>query len=57
MPVAFVLLAASIFFAFDAGRPAVLGAFPSQLFTSLEIFDLLSIPLFILLGEIMSEGG
>lgn len=57
VPVGFVLLGSAIFFALDSGRVAVLGAFPAQLYTSLEIFDLLAIPLFILLGEIMSEGG
>lgn len=30
---------------------------PQVIFGSLEVFDLLAIPLFILLGEIMNEGG
>lgn len=57
LPIGFVLLGAAIVFAFESGRIAVLGAFPSSFYYSLEIFDLLAIPLFILLGEIMSEGG
>jgi len=57
VPVAFVLLATALLFAVDAGRLSVIGAFPSQIYSSLELFDLLAIPLFILLGEIMSGGG
>jgi len=57
MPVAFVLLAAAFVFMFATGNFAVLDAIPQILFSGLEVFDLLAIPLFILLGELMNSGG
>ena len=57
MPVAFVLLAAAFVFIFVTGNFAVLDAIPQILFSGLEVFDLLAIPLFILLGELMNSGG
>lgn len=57
MPVAFVLLAATFVFVFATGNYRVLDALPQILFSGLEVFDLLAIPLFILLGELMNAGG
>ncbi len=57
MPIAFVLVAATLAFAASAGNWRLLDSLPQVLFSSLEIFDLLAIPLFILLGELMNEGG
>ncbi|WP_280554727.1 TRAP transporter large permease [Halomonas sp. 25-S5] len=57
VPVGFVLLGAALVFVLQTGNYALIGALPQQMFSSLEIFDLLAIPLFILLGEIMSESG
>jgi tripartite ATP-independent transporter DctM subunit len=57
MPVAFVLLAATFVFMFVTGNFRVLDALPQILFSGLEVFDLLAIPLFILLGELMNTGG
>lgn len=57
MPVAFVLLASTLAFVIHTGNYRVLETLPQVLFGSLEVFDLLAIPLFILLGEIMNEGG
>lgn len=57
MPVAFVLLASAFVFIFATGNYAVLNAIPQILFSGLEVFDLLAIPLFILLGELMNSGG
>ncbi|PMR67460.1 TRAP transporter large permease [Halomonas heilongjiangensis] len=57
MPIAFVLLAATLAFVVNTGNYRVLESLPQVLFGSLEVFDLLAIPLFILLGEIMNEGG
>ncbi|MFV0474642.1 MAG: TRAP transporter large permease [Pikeienuella sp.] len=56
-PVAFVLLASTFVFIFMSGNVAVLNAIPQILFSGLEVFDLLAIPLFILLGELMNSGG
>lgn len=57
MPVAFVLIGATLVFLFFAGKLALLAAIPQIAFGSVENFDLLAIPLFVLLGEIMNESG
>ena len=57
MPIAFVLIATTFVFLLMAGRLQVLGAIPQIAFGSIETFDLLAIPLFVMLGEIMNEGG
>lgn len=57
MPVAFVLLASAFVFILATGNWRVLDAMPQILFSGLEVFDLLAIPLFILLGELMNSGG
>jgi len=57
VPVGFVLLGAAIWFAIDFGNIAMLQAFPASFYAGIESFDLLSIPLFILLGEVMTVGG
>lgn len=57
MPIAFVLLATTLAFILLDGNFRALETLPQVLFGSLEVFDLLAIPLFILLGEIMNEGG
>lgn len=57
MPIAFVLIAATFAFVLQSGTVALLDSLPQILFNSIEIFDLLAIPLFILLGELMNEGG
>ena len=57
MPIAFVLIGATLVFVFLADRAAILSAIPQIAFGSVENFDLLAIPLFVLLGEIMNESG
>ncbi|WP_319520471.1 TRAP transporter large permease [uncultured Martelella sp.] len=57
MPVAFVLIGATLVFIFMSGREQLIAAIPQISFGSVENFDLLAIPLFILLGEIMNESG
>ena len=57
MPVAFVLIGATLVFMFVADRMQLLTAIPQIAFGSVENFDLLAIPLFVLLGEIMNESG
>jgi tripartite ATP-independent transporter DctM subunit len=57
MPIAFVLVGATFVFLAMEGRLPVLGALPQIAFGSVETFDLLAIPLFVMLGEIMNEGG
>lgn len=57
MPVAFVLIGATFAFMASTGAWGMLDSLPQVLFSSIEIFDLLAIPLFVLLGELMNEGG
>lgn len=57
MPIAFVLLAATLVFVLGTGNLQILGSIPQILFGSVENFDLLAIPLFVLLGEVMNESG
>lgn len=57
MPIAFVLLAATLVFVLGTGNLSILGSIPQILFGSVENFDLLAIPLFVLLGEVMNESG
>lgn len=56
-PVAFVLLAVTFVFMLSLGNFAPVQAMPQLMFGSVENFNLLAIPLFIFLGEIMNEGG
>ncbi|MBC7144033.1 MAG: TRAP transporter large permease [Thioclava marina] len=57
MPIAFVLIGATLAFVAFSGNTAILSAIPQIAFGSVENFDLLAIPLFVLLGEIMNESG
>ena len=57
MPIAFVLLGTTIVFVLASGNLQILDAVPQILFGAVENFDLLAIPLFVLLGEIMNESG
>ncbi|APZ53443.1 TRAP transporter large permease [Salipiger abyssi] len=57
MPIAFVLIGATLAFVAFSGNVAILSAIPQIAFGSVENFDLLAIPLFVLLGEIMNESG
>lgn len=57
MPIAFVLIGSTLVFLFFAGKLQLLSALPQIAFGSVENFDLLAIPLFVLLGEIMNESG
>ncbi|MDF3352031.1 TRAP transporter large permease [Sulfitobacter sp. KE34] len=56
MPVAFVLIGATFAFMLFESNFRVLAVLPGVMFSGLEVFDLLAIPLFILLGEIMNAG-
>lgn len=56
MPVAFVLIGSTFAFMLFESNFRVLAVLPGVMFSGLEVFDLLAIPLFILLGEIMNTG-
>lgn len=57
MPVAFALVATTLVYALLAGDWRLVESMPQVMFGSIEIYDLAAIPLFVLLGEIMSAGG
>lgn len=57
VPVAFALLAATILLIAFNSDPILFRAFHQQLFGGLENYGLLALPLFMLVGELMSAGG
>ncbi|WP_295044830.1 TRAP transporter large permease [uncultured Paracoccus sp.] len=56
-PIAFAMVAAALILIVDQGDTALLQGFAQQLFAGIESYGLLSLPLFILLGELMGAGG
>lgn len=42
---------------FSSGNLVLLDSYSQQLFSALESYGLLAIPLFMLTGELMNEGG
>ncbi|MBL7249370.1 TRAP transporter large permease [Alloalcanivorax sp. C16-2] len=57
VPVAFVLALTALFYLFSSGNSVLLDSFPQQFYGGLENYGLLALPLFILVGECMNEGG
>ncbi|MGY6409727.1 MAG: TRAP transporter large permease [Alkalilacustris sp.] len=57
VPVGLVLCIAALVFILDSGNPLLLASYPLRLFSSLNNFGLLAIPLFILIGELMNAAG
>ena len=57
VPIAFVLLATSLAYIQISGNAVLYQSFPQQLFSGIEKYGLMAIPLFILAGEIMNRGG
>jgi tripartite ATP-independent transporter DctM subunit len=57
VPIAFVLGLTTVAFVFISGDTAVLMSMPSKIFNGLQNFGLVAIPMFILLGEVMNQGG
>lgn len=56
-PIAFVLVAASLILMVEGGNEILIQGLPQQFFAGIESYALLSLPLFILLGEMMGAGG
>ncbi|WP_374302402.1 TRAP transporter large permease [Paracoccus sp. (in: a-proteobacteria)] len=56
-PIAFVMVATAMVLIVEQGNTALLQGFAQQLFAGIESYSLLSLPLFILLGELMGAGG
>ena len=57
MPVAWSMLAATIAYIAVGGQWALLPVLPEKLFQGIDVFILVAIPLFLLAGEIFSDGG
>ena len=57
LPIGLVLCLAALVFIIDSGNLVLLQSFPMRLFSSLDNFGLLAIPLFILIGELMNGAG
>jgi len=56
-PVALVLAITAIVHILSSGDFVLFESYPQQLFSGLEKYGLLAIPLFMLVGELMNEGG
>lgn len=57
VPIGLVLCLSAIVYIVASGNTVLLESYPLKLFTSLDNFGLLAIPLFILIGELMNSGG
>lgn len=57
VPIGVCLSLAGIFYIFAIDATVLLQSFPSQMFGGVDSYGLIAIPLFILIGEIMSSGG
>jgi C4-dicarboxylate transporter, DctM subunit len=57
LPIGLILCMAALVFIFETNNLLLLESFPLKLFTSLDNFGLLAIPLFILIGELMNGAG
>jgi tripartite ATP-independent transporter DctM subunit len=57
VPIAFALMALAVVIILASGNHILFQSFPQQFFGGLENYGLLALPLFILLGEFMNEGG
>lgn len=57
VPIAIVLAMSALFYVFYADQTVLLQSYTQQLFSGVESYGLLAIPLFMLAGELMNEGG
>lgn len=57
VPVAVVLAVAAIWYIWESGNTVLYDSFAQKMFGGLENYGLLAIPLFMLTGELMNEGG
>lgn len=57
VPIAFALAILALVYIFASGNTIMLDSYGQQFFGGLESYGLLSLPLFILLGELMNAGG
>jgi len=57
VPVALVLALTAIWYIWESGNTVLYDSFAQKMFSGLENYGLLAIPLFMLTGEMMNEGG
>jgi TRAP-type mannitol/chloroaromatic compound transport system permease large subunit len=57
VPISFVLMITGTLYIWLSGNSALFGSFMQQLFSGIESYGLLAIPLFMLAGELMNAGG
>ena len=57
VPVAIVLVVTAIWYIWESGNTVLYDSFAQKMFGGLENYGLLAIPLFMLTGELMNEGG
>ncbi len=57
VPVSIVLIVTAGYYIWASGNDVLFESFGQQMFGGLEIYGLLAIPLFMLTGELMNEGG
>ncbi|MBP1157269.1 MULTISPECIES: TRAP transporter large permease [unclassified Paenibacillus] len=57
VPIAIVLGLTTLIYVLSTGNLSILQSMPSKLFNGLQNFGLVAIPMFILLGEFMNQGG
>ncbi|MFW6345093.1 MAG: TRAP transporter large permease [Halomonas sp.] len=57
VPIALVLALTAMFYIQVSGNHVLFESYPQQLFGAIESYGLLAIPLFMLAGELMNEGG
>ena len=57
VPIAIVLALSAVVYIAESGNTILFDSFAQQMFSGLENYGLLAIPLFMLTGELMNEGG
>jgi tripartite ATP-independent transporter DctM subunit len=57
VPIAFVLFGTALIYIQASGNDVLFASFAQQLFSGIESYGLIAIPLFMLAGEIMNRGG
>src|SRR5205085_8439765 len=57
LPVAWAMLAASVTWIAVTGQWALLTFLPERIFQGMNVFVLMAVPLFLLAGELINEGG
>lgn len=57
VPIALVLAISALAYIYISGNDVLYLSFPQQFFAGLENYGLLAIPLFMIVGELMNEGG